>query len=56
MDPLNTGKINIKALIELLNKDELIACVQGYLINNSMVYYTIFEGLEYKQHEEILKL
>ena len=46
MDPMETGKMGIKPFMELFNNEFLYACSVKATINNTIMMYAIFEGLE----------
>lgn len=46
MDPMGTGKMGIKPFIELFNNEFLYAYTVKATVNNTVLLYAIFEGLE----------
>ena len=46
MDPMETGKMGIKPFMELFNNEFLYAYSVKATINNTIMMYAIFEGLE----------
>jgi hypothetical protein len=46
MDPMSTGKMGIKPFMELFNNEFLYAYSSKGTINNTILFYALFEGLQ----------
>lgn len=46
LNPTKPGKISAKNLIRILENQDVQKFVAGYMVNNTSVYYAIFEGIE----------